>query len=238
MNPQVAIRRFVAALVLFALARGSLRADNLPLPPGEARTPETRSLTDVESDLAMQRDWLFQAMGEPLLSRSAHEIGWARELAARLIRQSPVLDLSAELQELSALEERLAALRDQSSPVKRGSNSVAIPSWIWYPEGQPVADAPAAARFFRQRFQLPDDVHAAVLRVAADDACEVFINGTRVGSHDTWQRAGVFDIGKVLAPRLVVRCPTNTLLLQTARRKELSSLSDEHRWFGSTAAHR
>ena len=32
----------------------------------------------------LQRDWLFQAMGEPLLLRTAKEIQWTRELAERL----------------------------------------------------------------------------------------------------------------------------------------------------------
>ena len=40
----------------------------------------------------------------------------------------------------------------------------------------------------------------AVLRVAADDVCEVFVNGTRVGSHQTWQRTAVFSVGNLLTP--------------------------------------
>ena len=45
--------------------------------------PEPRTLTAEEAARASQRDWLFQAMGKPLLPRAAKEIGWARELAKR-----------------------------------------------------------------------------------------------------------------------------------------------------------
>ncbi len=38
-------------------------------------TPETRTLSPQAADWALQRDWLFQAMGEPLLRRAADEIG-------------------------------------------------------------------------------------------------------------------------------------------------------------------
>ena len=93
-------------------------AGNLPIPKGEARTPETRMLTADEADQLLQRDWLFQAMGEPLLERAAKEIGWARELAQRLSRQQPTPDLSAALRELDALEQRLVALRDQPPAVQ------------------------------------------------------------------------------------------------------------------------
>lgn len=57
--------------------------------PGVPQTPETRTLSPEEAGQALERDWLFQAMGEPLLPRAAKEIGWARDLAARLARQRP-----------------------------------------------------------------------------------------------------------------------------------------------------
>ena len=155
---------------------------NLPLPPGEAGTPATRTLSQEEASQILERDWLFQAMGEPLLERVAQEIAWARELAARLSRAQQAPDVTAELKQLNALEKRLAEVRDNPTPVKSAERSDAMPSWIWYPEGQPAADAPAESRYFRCRFKLSADVSAAVLRVAADDVCEVFVNGARVGS--------------------------------------------------------
>jgi hypothetical protein len=156
------------------------------------QTPETRTMTADEANLVLERDWLFQAMGEPLLPRAAQEIGWARQLAERLALGRPAPDLSAELQQLDALEQRLDKLSGQPPYVRRDEGTEAAPVWIWFPDGKPAADAPAEARFFRRRFELPAKAGTAELRVAADDACEVFVNGTRVGSHETWQRAAVF----------------------------------------------
>ncbi|MGB2820302.1 MAG: hypothetical protein WBF17_04935, partial [Phycisphaerae bacterium] len=75
-------------------------------------------------------------------------------------------------------------------------------SWIWFPEGAPARDAPAAVRFFRRRFELPvrAAVRHAVLRIAADDYCRVYLNGTEVGTHPTWQRAVELPIRKLLKP--------------------------------------
>jgi len=135
-------------------------SDNLPLPPGEARTPETRTLTEEEAAQVLERDWLFQAMGEPLLERAAKEIGWTRELAARLSGAEQAPHVSAQLRELDVLEKRLADVRDNPTPLKSAERAVAVPSWIWYPEGQPAADAPAESRYFRagshcQRTSIP-----------------------------------------------------------------------------------
>ncbi|MFH1267399.1 MAG: hypothetical protein ABIK89_16875, partial [Planctomycetota bacterium] len=161
-------------------------------------TPQTRALTAKEAAQALERDWLFQAMGEPLLERAAREIVWARELAERFARQRPVADLSAELKELDVLEKRLAELSSKPAPAKPAESDEPTPSWIWYPEGQPAADAPAESRFFRCRFKVPVEALAARLRIAADDACEVFVNGSRVGAPAGWPRAAVFDVGELL----------------------------------------
>ncbi len=194
------IRGLVVALCLVVAGVPVARADNLPLPPGEAKTPETRTLSADEAARVLQRDWLFQAMGEPLLERAGKEIVWSRALAARLSQGHQGPDLSAELQELKILEKRLAELRVRTIPVNAAKTVNTMPSWIWYPEGRPVEDAPAEARFFRCRFALPTGIRSAVLRIAADDACEVFVNGRRVGSHETWQRTAVFDVGPLLNP--------------------------------------
>ena len=70
------------------------------------QTPETRTLTAEQAAQTLQRDWLFQAMGQPLSTRAEMEIGWARQLADRLTRNRPAPDLSAELGELDRLEGR------------------------------------------------------------------------------------------------------------------------------------
>lgn len=56
-------------------------------------------------------------------------------------------------------------------------------SWVWFPEGNPAADAPAATRYFRRPFELPDraKVRSAEFFIAADDAASVFLNGAPVG---------------------------------------------------------
>ncbi|MCX6874786.1 MAG: hypothetical protein NTW21_13405, partial [Verrucomicrobia bacterium] len=177
----------------------------LPTDFGAARTPETRTLTAEEETQAMGRDWLFQAMGEPLMQRAAKEIAWTRELAARLGKKSPAPDMSAELRALDALEKQM-----KEGVAKAAAGQAAMPAWgaqpdgkpregwIWYPEGKPSENAPAATRFFRSKFEVPAAVRVADLRVAADDACEVFLNGTRVGAHDTWSRAAGFSVGNLI----------------------------------------
>ena len=180
-------RFFWAAIVcLSAVSASGVPAD----PPSLAgpRTPETATLSSEAAAQVLERDWLFQAMGEPLLSRTALELDWARQLAARLTQQHPALDLSAELTELNALQRRLEELRTSPTAAERSPAPAAEPSWIWYPEGDSTQNAPAAVRFFRCRFEIPSQIRSATLRVAADDACEVFLNGTRVGGQDTWQR--------------------------------------------------
>ena len=185
-----------AAIVLGAAPR----APGEEPAPGGPQTPETRTLSAEEAGQALERDWLFQAMGEPLLPRAAKEIGWARDLAARLARQRPEPDLVAELRDLDALEKRLGDLAGSPAPTPPAGKTEAAPSWVWYPEGKPAEDAPAATRFFRCRFEVPGEVRRAELRIAADDACEVFLNGARVGAHETWQQTAVFAVERLLKP--------------------------------------
>ena len=183
-------RALLSLVVLSALtiqARHSLAANTAQVP--EAGSP-------AEEDTAsQQRDWLFQAMGEPLVPRTAREIEWSRQLAARLSQQGPSLDFSRELAQLDALQKRLGELTPAAA-VKQ--SAAAPPSWIWYPEGDPTKDAPTAVRFFRARFEMPAAAQLADLRVAADDACEVYLNGTRVGTGDTWQHTVSFPVERLL----------------------------------------
>ena len=164
------------------------------------KAAQTEALTAEEANRLLERDWLFQAMNEPLLPRAAKEIGWAQQLARRLARRQPSLDFSAELTQLEGLDKRRAELSQEPAKGASLETIETLPNWIWYPEGRPTEDAPAAVRFFRCWFGAPDGVRGAELRVAADDACEVFLNGTRVGAHDTWQQTAVFSVGPLLKP--------------------------------------
>jgi hypothetical protein len=149
---------------------------------------------------ALEFDWLFQAQGEPLLNRIALEIDWTRQLAERLFGLTPALNLSTELDQLATLARRWNELKDSPAATAPAAAPEPTPNWIWYPEGDPTQDAPAATRFFRCRFDVPGVTRAAELRVASDDACEVFVNGQRVGAHATWQQTALFAVGPHLHP--------------------------------------
>ncbi|RYX85100.1 hypothetical protein EON83_07585 [bacterium] len=74
-------------------------------------------------------------------------------------------------------------------------------SWIWYPEGDPLRNAPEETRYFRRVVNLPADrkISGASLRVAADNSATIFVNGKQVGtSHDSWKTRDVFDVGQQL----------------------------------------
>ena len=90
------------------IQREQLAAQGIYLPyhVDNPTTPETRTLTPEEAEVVLERDWLFQAMGQPLAERVRKEIGWARELAARLAQRGAD-DLTVELGQLDALERRL-----------------------------------------------------------------------------------------------------------------------------------
>jgi hypothetical protein len=80
--------------------------------------------------------------------------------------------------------------------------------WIWFPEGNPAHDAPAAKRFFRREFELPAGqvLQSARLRLSADDRFSARVNGKIVGSSasgiaESWRAARQFDdIAGLLKP--------------------------------------
>lgn len=87
--------------------------------------------------------------------------------------------------------------------------------WIWFPEGNPAKDAPAAKRFFRRSFVLPAGkvVARASLRVCADDWFAAGLNGRPVGTGDDWRYGKQFD---GLSPLLK---PGTNILTITAENK-------------------
>jgi len=68
-------------------------------------TPVTRDLTADEARAALEQDWLHQAYQAPIPERIRAEIGWARDLAARIPGEH-----AAELAQLNALAEQAAGL--------------------------------------------------------------------------------------------------------------------------------
>lgn len=76
-------------------------------------------------------------------------------------------------------------------------------NWIWYPEGDPTVAVPAVTRWFRRTLTLPAGrpITGALLRVAADNAAVISVNGKEVGrAHDSWKSRKVFDLKENLVP--------------------------------------
>ena len=67
--------------------------------------------------------------------------------------------------------------------------------WIWFPEGNPAQDAPAARRFYRRVFVLPAGkaISSARLRVSADDSFSAGLNGKALGRGDDWHDPQQFN---------------------------------------------
>lgn len=191
-------RLFPLVLLACGWATGAAPAQSSRPPAPD--TPATRALAPGEARQRMEKDWLFQAMGEPLLPRTVKEIGWSRDLVRRLSRTRADSAWEGFQRELEGLEQRAAALAGKPDTGRVATPTQVEPNWIWFPEGQPAQDAPAAARFFRCQFEIPGEVRSAELRLAADDAGEAFLNGTRVGLQETWQRAAVFPAGGLVRP--------------------------------------
>jgi hypothetical protein len=74
-------------------------------------TPETRDLPAAGARAALERDWLHQAGGRPTPDRIRKEIGWTRELAARIAEAFPGrVDFAKDLAALDAFAKRAAGL--------------------------------------------------------------------------------------------------------------------------------
>ncbi|AQA15189.1 alpha-L-rhamnosidase [Streptomyces malaysiensis] len=77
-------------------------------------------------------------------------------------------------------------------------------SWIWFPEGDPAAEAPAATRWFRGSVPAPGTVRRAQLVVAADDGFTAQVNGTEVAAREAlgalkaWSHPVTVDITEFL----------------------------------------
>jgi hypothetical protein len=74
--------------------------------------------------------------------------------------------------------------------------------WIWFNEGAPSRDAPVAARYFRRSFSLPAamQTRSAVLQITADDRFTAWLNGTLIGTGESWEKPARFEVGGALRP--------------------------------------
>jgi putative heme-binding domain-containing protein len=89
----------------------------------------------------------------------------------------------------------LAALTLPATRTARAADTTGV-QWIWFDEGDPLVDAPAATRYFRRAFKFDRAVDEATLELTADNAFTVWINGVQVGSGDDWKRVERFDVKK------------------------------------------
>ncbi|MEU8874183.1 alpha-L-rhamnosidase [Streptomyces javensis] len=77
-------------------------------------------------------------------------------------------------------------------------------SWIWFPEGDPATEAPAATRWFRTTVHAPGTVRRARLVVAADDGFTAHVNGTEVAAREAvgvlkaWSHPVTVDVTEFL----------------------------------------
>ena len=75
-------------------------------------TPESRTLATAEARKVLERDWLYQAGGSAAPGWIKAEIGWTRDMAARIMADS-----AAELRELTEIEQQVAKLTQPDEPL-------------------------------------------------------------------------------------------------------------------------
>ncbi|MGO4751282.1 rhamnosidase, partial [Streptomyces sp. 2MCAF27] len=85
--------------------------------------------------------------------------------------------------------------------VTRGPD-LAKADWVWYPEGDPAAGAPAGTRYFRGSLDVSGSVRLARLALVADDGFTAWVNGTEIGGRapvqENWRHPVVVDVTALL----------------------------------------
>ncbi|RDG35142.1 alpha-L-rhamnosidase [Streptomyces corynorhini] len=87
-----------------------------------------------------------------------------------------------------------------------GTPALDSAAWIWFPEGDPAVEAPAATRWFRGRVDVEPDVSRARLVMTADDGYTAYVNGVRVahadadGPAENWRHPALVDVTALLRP--------------------------------------
>ncbi len=85
-------------------------------------------------------------------------------------------------------------------PESKLQKSLTQARWIWYPEGNPVASAPVARRYFRRVIELDSNrkLTSAQIAITADNSFELWINGQRIGAGDNFHQNFEFDVTATL----------------------------------------
>lgn len=87
-----------------------------------------------------------------------------------------------------------------------GAPALGAASWIWFPEGDPATGAPAATRWFRGVFDVPEGVTRARLVLTADDGYVAHLDGAEIAraeadqAAETWRRPSLTDVTAQLMP--------------------------------------
>ncbi len=90
---------------------------------------DQRPLDSEAANSLLEEDWLFQADNNPTAARTTQEIGWARDLAARILAMPQAPDLTAELAALDKLEAGAPGSFDLEAlylDVRRGKRKIAF----------------------------------------------------------------------------------------------------------------
>ena len=148
----------------------------------------------------LEQDWLFQAGGGASMQDVAQELARTRELAARLKKLDPKLDLSKELAALDAIAKGDASAREPApaaGPNKPMKLNFTAAKWIW----NRLSGQAAGKCYFRKTFTLPA-VKQASLLITCDNRWKLYINGKETGkcpaSTYAWQMPQTVDITKQL----------------------------------------
>ncbi len=91
-----------------------------------------------------------------------------------------------------------AAFQRKSQLSQTANERLGPAQWIWYPEGNPAASAPAGRRYFRKTFSVAGEVKSAELTLTADNTFSVWLNGQPAGNGDTHTRIFTFDAASLL----------------------------------------
>ena len=74
---------------------------------------------------------------------------------------------------------------------------VQLGKWIWHPDGKENAHT----CWFRMPFDIPagKKITSATIRITADNAFVLYVNGKRIGEGDDWQTVSSFNLGTALS---------------------------------------
>mgnify|MGYP000675221955 CR=1 FL=1 len=136
--------------------------------------------------------------GRPLRSRQRYF--WKVQVWDALGRPSPWSEVA--WWEMGLLEPGDWRAKWISIPPAGETFSLDGARWVWFPEGEPVRDAPRGNRYFRRTVEVPADrrIVRATFAIAADNEFRLFVNGSPAGRGSGWEAAQRLDLTTALGP--------------------------------------